>query len=157
MGSVSESVLIGASLAETWDHYFDPRGWPAWVDGFQSAEEGEGYPGEGGTLVWHSIPAGRGRVSERVLEHSPRRLHRVAFEDPQSRGELVTEFEIEGEGTRVTQTLDYELTSGGLFSGLTDRLFVRGQMAGSLGRSLLRLRHEVEELAHFSGGGGNEA
>lgn len=150
MGSASESIVISASLAETWDHYFDARGWPSWVDGFQRAERTEGYPDMGGALVWHSIPAGRGRVSERVLEHSPRRRHRIAFEDPQSSGELATDFAIEGEGTRVTLTVDYELSGGGPFSGLTDRLFVRSQVERSLARSLLRLKHEVEETARFS-------
>ena len=26
--------MVNASLAEVWDYYFDPAGWPAWVDGF---------------------------------------------------------------------------------------------------------------------------
>jgi hypothetical protein len=149
MGRVSQSILVGASLAETWDYYFDPRGWPAWADGFQAMESSDGYPRAGGTLRWRSVAAGRGRVSERVLDHEPRRRHRIAFEDPQSSGELETTFAIEGEGTRVTLTADYALPGRGPFTWLTDRLFVRGQVERSLGRSLLRLKHEVEELAHL--------
>ena len=149
MGRASESVWIRASLAETWDHYFEPRGWSAWVDGFHSVEAAEGYPEAGGTLRWRSVAAGRGRVGERVLEHEPRRRHRIAFEDPQSVGELLTEFAIEGDGTRVTLTIDYRLPGRGLFRLLTDRLFVRGEVAGSLRRTLLALRHEVEEIARL--------
>ncbi|MGH2951536.1 MAG: SRPBCC family protein [Solirubrobacterales bacterium] len=145
MGSASHSILVGASLAETWDYYFDPTGWPAWVDGFQAVEAAEGYPNEGGTLRWRSVGAGRGRVTERVLRHDPRSRHRIAFEDPQSSGELETTFAIEGEGTRVTLAVEYRLPGRGPLAWLTDRIFVRGQVARSLGRSLLRLRAEVEE------------
>jgi hypothetical protein len=145
--SVAEaSIHVGASLAETWDHYFDPRGWGSWVDGFQSAITVEGYPQTGGTLRWRSVPAGRGEVTETVLAHEPRRLHRVSFSDPQSEGELTTAFEIEGDGTRVRQRLEYGLRSRGPFAWLTDRLFVRSQMRRSLERSLLRFKHEVEEI-----------
>ena len=147
MGRATASVAIAASLAETWNHYFDSRGWPSWVDGFQSAEAAEGYPEEGGTLRWRSVKAGRGVVSERVLEHEPRRRHRIAFSDPESEGELLTEMAIEGEGTRVTLTSDYRLPRRGPFAWLTDRLFVRSQVQGSLQRTLLRFKHDAEEIA----------
>ncbi len=134
MGSASESIVIGATLAEVWDYYFEPSGWASWVDGFQAADSATRVPGgrrarSSGT---RSRP-GAARVSERVLEHSPRTVHRIAFEDPESRGELVTEFAIDGDGTRVTLTMDYELASGGPFKALTDRLFVRSQVERSLG------------------------
>ena len=149
MGELTESLLVDASLAETWEHYFDPRGWSAWVDGFQSVDVSEGYPEVGGTLVWLSNAAGRGRVEERVVEHSPRTRHRIEFSDPESTGELTSAFGVEGEATRVTLTLDYKITGGGPFRGLTDRLFVRGQVRQSLQRTLLRFKQEAEEAAHF--------
>ena len=149
MAKLSESLLVEASLAEVWDHYFDPRGWRSWVDGFESAETSSGYPEEGGTLVWRSTPAGRGTVRERVIEHQPRRRHRIEYSDPGSSGELVTQFEIEGEATRVTLTLDYRLQRAGPFAWLTERLFVRGQVRGSLQRSLLRFKHDAEEVAEL--------
>lgn len=147
MGELSESVLVEASLAETWDFYFEPRRWPAWVDGFHSVVASEGYPQEGGTLVWRSTPAGRGEVTERVLEHEERRRHLIEFSDPASSGRLRTEFAIEGPGTRVTQTLEYRLARSGPFAWLTERIFVRGQVRQSLGRSLVRFKHEAEDAA----------
>jgi hypothetical protein len=147
VSSVDASIRVEASLAETWDHYFDARGWGSWVDGFQAAVDAHGYPEAGGTLRWRSVPAGRGEVTERVLEHTPRRLHRASFTDPESEGELTTRFEVEGEGTSVKQSLDYEIRRRGPFVWLTDMLFVRSQMRRSLERSLLRFKHEVEELA----------
>ena len=101
MAEVAEEILIEASLAEVWDAYFEPRGWASWVDGFAAVEAAEGYPEVGGTLRWRSRPAGRGSVTERVLEHEPRRRHRIGFADPESEGELLTTFGIEGQGVRV--------------------------------------------------------
>jgi polyketide cyclase/dehydrase/lipid transport protein len=151
MATVRGSVVVVAPLADTWQHYFDPRGWPAWVDGFAGVEADAGYPDNGGTLRWRSTPAGRGTVEERVLEHAPRSRHRVAFSDPQSEGELTTTFAIEpGQepaATRVTQELVYRLTRGGLFARFADVLFIRPQLRSSLERSLTRFKHEVEELA----------
>ena len=146
MGSIAESVLVEASLAETWDHYFDESGWRGWVEGFEAVVSSEDYPETGGTLRWRSNPAGRGEVTERVLEREHRRSHRIAFTDPQSEGELATSFAIEGEGTRVTQELTYRLRSrAALGKWLTDRLFVRSQVRGSLQRSLALFKAEVEE------------
>jgi hypothetical protein len=145
--TLTDSVVTRASLREAWDYYFEPAGWPAWVDGFHAVESASGYPDEGGTLTWRSTPAGRGTVTERVLDHEPRKLHRIEFSDPESRGELTTRFQLEGEGTRVSLELSYELVARGFFSWLAERFFVRGQVAKSLRRTLQRYRLEVEELA----------
>jgi hypothetical protein len=145
VAKISESVLVGASLAATWDRYFDPQGWGEWVEGFERVERSDGYPETGGTLVWQSNPAGRGTVTERVLAHEPRTMHRIAFEDPQSTGELTTRFGIEGEGTRVTLELTYTVGGGGALARLTDMLFARSQVAASLRRTLMDFRYLVEE------------
>jgi hypothetical protein len=154
VGKAAESVVVDASLAEVWGFYFEPRTWPAWVDGFGGVDESEGYPEAGGTLRWRSTPAGRGEVHESVLEHALRRLHRVEFSDPESTGTMTTTFEIVAEGddaaeagpggTRVTQEMDYKPRSRGPLGPLTDILFVRSQVQRSLARSLERLRNEIE-------------
>jgi uncharacterized membrane protein len=147
VSAVTEAVLVEASLAETWDYYFEPHGWPAWVEGFKAVESAEGYPHARGRLRWRSTAAGRGTVDEEVLAHEPRSLHRITFSDPQSSGELETRFQVQGEGTRVEQHLSYRLRKGGPLSFLTDRLFVRPQVRRSVQRSLLRLKREAEEVA----------
>jgi uncharacterized membrane protein len=147
VGKVSESVVIDAPLADVWDFYFQPETWPGWVDQFARVESSDGYPEVGGTLRWHSGRAGRGTVTERVLVHEHRARHRVAFEDPESEGELEVRFAIEpGEGTggtRVEQEMEYSVTGGGMLSGLTDALFIRSQVRASVRRSLERLRNEI--------------
>ncbi|HZA90818.1 MAG TPA: SRPBCC family protein [Solirubrobacterales bacterium] len=152
MPTVRESVHVAASLAESWALYFDPSVWASWVDGFARVEASEGYPERGGTLRWRSTPAGRGVVEERVLEHDPRRRHRVAFSDPESDGELLTMFEIEAgpgdePGTRVGQELTYRVREAGLLTPLTDIFFIRPQMRRSLRRSLERFGAEAEGLS----------
>jgi uncharacterized protein YndB with AHSA1/START domain len=143
MAAVGEEVLIEASLAEVWDTYFEPRRWRSWVDGFDSVTSSDGYPEEGGTLRWRSNPDGRGAVSERVLEHEPRRRHRVAWTDASSEGELLTTFTMEGQAVRVRQELSYRLREAKPLHTITDRFFVRPQMRRSLVRSLARLAAEA--------------
>ncbi len=152
MAKLTESLLVEASLKEAWDFYFEPRTWGSWVDGFKEVESTAGdYPREGGTLVWRSTPAGRGQVTETVLEHAPRTRHRIEFSDPESEGELLTELAIEGEATRVRLTLTYRLAGSPVLGAITDRLFVRGQVRSALRRTLARFKHEVEEAAGFEG------
>lgn len=149
MAEVDASVEIAAPLADVWELYFDPDRWPAWVDGFSAVTSSEGYPETGGVLRWTSTPAGRGAVTERVLEHEPRRLHRVACTDPGAEGELEVRFEMvpggeAGRRTKVSQRVAYRLSSGGPLRAITDRLFIRAQMRSSLERSLAGLRAEAE-------------
>lgn len=149
MGETSASTVVEASLTEVWDFYFDRSAWVLWVDGFADVVSAEGYPAAGGTMTWRSRPAGRGEVVERVLEHEPRRTHRIAFADPESEGEQTTSFEIEpGDEqrvrTRVTLEVSYSLRGQGTFGRIVDRLFVRSQVRGSLERTLARLRVEIE-------------
>ena len=148
MGRVSAELLIPASLAEVWDIYFEPRSWQSWVDEFHAVDSiSDGYPEIGGKLVWHSGAAGRGQVVETVLDHEPRRLHRIRFADPHAEGEQLTTFEIAGEGTKVGLELVYGLMAPGVFGPITDRLFIRSQMRAMLVRSLKGLRAEAQELA----------
>jgi uncharacterized protein YndB with AHSA1/START domain len=150
LSDVDARVEIPAPIADVWNLYFDPERWRTWVDGFARVlETSDGYPDVGGGLIWESTPPGRGRVAERVLAHEDRRLHSIAFRDPSTEGELTVRFEmapaVEGAQrlTVVTQALTYELIEGGAFAKVTDRLFIRSQMRGSLERSLLDLRGEL--------------
>lgn len=151
MGKVEASVEIAAPLAEVWDLYFDERRWPAWVDGFSSVSTSSGYPEEGGKLTWRSTSAGRGTVDERVTVHEPRSLHRITYEDPESKGSLEVAFEMlpadstdSGRRTAVRQKLEYQVKTGGPLRAITDLLFIRTQMRRSLERTLIELRLEAE-------------
>ena len=145
MGEAKAETMIDADLKEVWDVYFDDARWASWVDGFARVESSDGYPERGGTLNWQSTPAGRGLVTEKVIDHEPRTVHRVSFDDPESEGELEATFEIQGDRVRVAQTMSYKIKHPGFFGPATDIFFVRRQVVGSLERSLARLKHETEE------------
>lgn len=146
MATVEESVQVGASLAEAWESYFQPDAWPEWVDGFQSVVDSDGYPAVGGTLRWRSTPAGRGEVTERVLEHSERRAHRVEFADPAMTGQMETRFAIAGDGTTVTQRVEYRLLQRGPIALLAGALFVSSQVRRSMRRTLLDFAEHAEHV-----------
>ena len=117
--------------------------WPDWVDSFGSVIEIDGYPEAGGTLRWKSVPAGRGEVTEKVLEHEPRRKHRIEFADPSLAGEMTVTFAIEGEGTKVVAAMDYRLLDKSAFARLGALLFLKAQLRGTLRRSLDAFAPEV--------------
>jgi uncharacterized protein YndB with AHSA1/START domain len=144
MATVTAEVEIAAQPVSVWDLYFDQDRWPDWVDQFASVVESDGYPDVGGTLRWRSGRAGRGEVTERVVEHQPRNRHRIEFSDPEADGELLTVFEPITEGTRCRQEFTYSLRDAGLFVRVADVLFVRSQMRASLNRSLAGLQAELE-------------
>ena len=49
-----------------------PAGGPAWVDGLDHVvETSEPWPRRGRHVIWESGPAGRGRVTERVIAYTP--------------------------------------------------------------------------------------
>jgi uncharacterized protein YndB with AHSA1/START domain len=145
MPTVAAEVEVPAPPLAAWDLYFDEALWPSWVDQFRAVTDNDGYPQSGGTLRWHSSRAGRGEVTERVLEHDPARRHRVRFADPEADGELTVSFAPADAGTLVRQELAYELRGRGVFARVADLLFVRSQMRLSLQRSLSAFAAEVEE------------
>jgi uncharacterized protein YndB with AHSA1/START domain len=144
MATVTAEIEIAAEPAAVWDHYFDPVAWPDWVDQFAFVIDSDNYPRVGGTLHWRSGRAGRGEVTESVIEHEPRHRHRIEFSDPEAEGELVTTFAPTDAGTRCRQELTYRLRDAGIFTRAADVLFVRSQMGASLGRSLAALRADLE-------------
>ena len=148
MGRAGASVEVAAPLADVWELLTDPARWASWVDGFDSLIGVDGFPEVGGTATWRSTPAGRGTVTERVLENEPRRLLRTGYEDPGSSGEVRTTVAIVAEGgneprTRIEQEVEYSPNIRGPLRPLIDWLFVRPQMRRSLERSLAQLRLEA--------------
>jgi hypothetical protein len=117
--------------------------WPTFVDGFGHVVEVSGdWPQPGSKLIWESTPAGRGRVTERVLEHDDRQFVTEVFED-QLHGRQALFF---SEG-RVVMELDYELTGGGPLRALTDLLFIRRALTMALERTLRRFSTEAADEA----------
>jgi Polyketide cyclase / dehydrase and lipid transport len=137
----------------------DLERWPAFVEGFERVVERDArWPEEGAVVVWESIPQGRGRITERVVERDPDRwLRSEVLEEPLGGGSarlsgrqsltLVPFDAGEGDapaGSRAELALEYELAGrSGFFEWLTDVVFVRRALAASLERTLARFASEA--------------
>jgi len=117
--------------------WYDTRRWPAFVDGLGHVAKLEGdWPRAGARVVWDSVPNGRGRVIEEVLEHETRVGQTVAVEDARLEGTQRVRF---GDGVVV---LELEFTLKGRTPLLTP-LFVRRAFRESLARTLSRFAREL--------------
>jgi hypothetical protein len=131
--------------------WLDIDRWPTFVEGFAHAVDvSPDWPAEGAKLVWQSVPSGRGRVTERVVENGAEHFKTDVFEDSLVGKQTVTFAEV-AEGTRVELRLDYELASYGPLRALADAIFIRRALRDALRRTLRRLTIEAEEEARITG------
>ena len=124
-----------------------PDRWAAFVEGFaQVVEQDAGWPDVGCRVVWDSVPAGRGRVTEKVVESAPDRLATLVFEDQLAGRQVFRVAESEA-GARVELSLEYTLTKYGPLSGMADVIFIRRAIRDALRRTVFRFSVEAEEEA----------
>ena len=143
MRTVSAAADIALPPQPALRLWTDVARWPTFVDGFARVLEQSGdWPQPGSKLVWESIPAGRGRVTERVLELGDDNIVTEVFEERLT-GTQSLWFNV-GE---VLMELDYELQQGGPLRGLTDALFIRRALSDMLVRTLQRFSTEAAEEA----------
>jgi hypothetical protein len=136
--------LDPAQVLELWT---DLSRWPTFVEGFARVlEASPEWPQEGSSVVWESIPAGRGRVTEKVTGRGEDAFSTRIFDDSLAGTQTVR---VEGaeDGSRVELRLEYELTSGLPLRGLSDLIFIRRALRDSLRRTLGRFAVEAEEEA----------
>jgi hypothetical protein len=125
----------------------DLQRWPSFVDGFARVlEAAPKWPEKGSKIVWESTPAGRGRVTEQVLESGERAFATRVF-DRSLAGTQTLRAEPAPEGARVQLSLEYELERGGPLRVLADLIFIRRALRDSLRRTLGRFAVEAEEEA----------
>jgi hypothetical protein len=123
----------------------DVNRWPTFIDGFSHIVQiDDSWPEPGAKVVWQSGPAGRGRVTERILERDGEHVVTEVF-DEQMHGRQSLFFE----PGRVTMDLDYELAKPGPFGRITDVLFIRRALAMALERTLRRFSTEAEDEARL--------
>ena len=141
----AEVVLAPEAALRLWT---DVTRWPTFVEGFARViEQDPGWPAEGSRLVWESIPAGRGRVTEKVARGAAaERFATQVFEERLMGLQTFRAAESQG-GSRVELSLEYTLTKYGPLGGLADVLFIRRALRDSLHRTLTRFAVEAEEEA----------
>jgi uncharacterized membrane protein len=150
VGRVRAEIEVDAPLEEVEALWYDVRRWPSFVDGFAHvAKLEDGWPAQGGRLVWDSTPRGRGRVLERVTEHEPGAGQTAEVEDPRMRATQRVEFERLTDGTVVALELDYRLKERNPLTPLVDVLFIRRSLRDALRRTLERLARELKADAEL--------
>src|SRR5215208_2776789 len=133
MPRVRAAVSVPGLASEAEALGYDPRRWPAWVDGFGHVAKLEGdWPAPGARAVWDSRPGGRGRVVERVSAYEARSGQTLAVEDEKLRGTQTVSFEPGADGVAIALELDYEIKDANVLKPLTDALFIRRAMRESL-------------------------
>jgi uncharacterized membrane protein len=144
MSRVAVRTRVDQPVAAAEELWYDPERWAAFVDGFHHVVKVEGgWPAVGAHSVWDSTPAGRGRVSERVVEFEPGRGQTLEVDDPRMRGTQRVEFVPGDDGTEVRLALDYELKEGNLLTPVVDLLFIRRALRDALRRTLARFAREL--------------
>jgi polyketide cyclase/dehydrase/lipid transport protein len=147
MGVVRESVLVPLPAGRARELWTDLRRWPTFVEGFARVLESDPeWPAAGSKVVWESIPEGRGRVTERVIESSEEEILTEVFEDALSGRQAATFVSEEGE-TLVELELDYRLTRTGVLRTIADVIFIRRALSAALARTLRRYAAEAAEEA----------
>lgn len=125
--------------------WYDTATWPRWVVGLAEVESVRGgWPEPGGEVRWRSGPAGRGKVSERVINYERSGGQTVAVQDDSIRGTQAVSFESDGEDVSITLSLAYELKRRSPLLRLVDFLFIRRAMTRSLEETLSRFGFELE-------------
>lgn len=125
----------------------DVARWPSFVEGFARVVELDPeWPAQGSRAIWESVPAGRGRVTEKVADGAPGRFATMVFEDRLAGRQTFRAIESEG-GARVELALDYTLTKYGPLGAVADVIFIRRALRDSLRRTIARFAVEAEEEA----------
>lgn len=149
--SASVATAVPLDPAAALALWTDLDRWPSFVEGFaRVAESDPGWPAEGARIAWESGAGGRGRVTERVVEHGPGAFVTQVFEDRLSgtqRLAVAPGPDGAADEARVELSLEYELTSAAPLRAVADVLFIRRALRDSLRRTLSRFAVEAEEDA----------
>jgi uncharacterized membrane protein len=147
MGVVRESVVVPLPPERARELWTNLRRWATFVEGFARVLEAEpDWPAAGSKVVWESIPEGRGRVTERVVESSGHEIVTEVFEEALT-GRQSVHFEPEEDETLVELELDYKLTQTGVLRAIADVIFIRRALSAALARTLRRFAAEAAEEA----------
>jgi hypothetical protein len=141
----ADLVLTPEAALRLWT---DLDRWPTFVEGFARVlERSPEWPAAGARVVWESTPAGRGRVTEKVLEgEGPDRFVTMVFEERLGGTQTFRVVESEA-GSRAELSLEYRLAKWGPLSAVADAVFIRRAIRDSLRRTLYRFAVEAEEEA----------
>jgi hypothetical protein len=144
MGSVETTFAFPGTVHEAETLWYDTSRWVAWVDGLETVVSVAGdWPRAGGTVVWQSGPAGRGRVTERVVAYEQLSGQTVAVEDDQISGRQSVAFTPVDGSVEIDFRLEYKIKKRSPLTPLVDLLFIRNAVRASLRATLTRFGLEL--------------
>ncbi len=147
MRTAQARATVPLSVQHALALWSDVERWPSFVEGFaRRLELSPEWPAKGARVVWESVPDGRGRVTETVLENSADCFSTQVYEEALM-GTQTLRTAPSGEGSEIELTLDYELAKYGPLAGIADAIFIRRALRDALRRILLRFVIEAEEEA----------
>jgi hypothetical protein len=121
--------------------------WSTFIEGFaQVVERSPGWPDAGERVSWESIPGGRGRVTEKVVERRADSFTTMVFESALM-GRQTLRAVPHTTGAEVELSLEYTLAKYGPLSVVADALFIRRALRDSLARTIGRFAVEAEDEA----------
>jgi hypothetical protein len=148
MRTVTVNQTFAGSVSEAESRWYDTSRWPQWRSECDRVLEVMGdWPKGGSTVIWESGPAGRGRVTERVIDYEVRRGQTVEVEDDSIRGRQDVGFSPQEPGVQVTLSLAYEIKRRSPVTAVIDLLFIRRAMAVSLSTTISRFGGGLEAVS----------
>jgi hypothetical protein len=152
MGAVEVTLGFPGSVHDAESLWYDTGRWVAWVDGLDAVVSVDGeWPRVGATVVWQSGPAGRGRVTERVVEYEPLDGQTVDVQDDALTGRQSIRFTPDEHEVEITLRLEYRVTKRSIITPLVDLLFIRNAVRASLRATLARFGLELETVVRGEG------
>jgi hypothetical protein len=141
----AEVALTPEAALRLWT---DLSRWASFVEGFARVLEADReWPAHDSRVIWESIPAGRGRVTEKVVEPpAAGAFATMVFEDRLAGRQTFHAVESAG-GARVELTLEYTLTRHGPLGAVADAIFIRRALRDSLRRTIQRFAVEAQDDA----------
>ncbi len=139
MRPLRATLAFSVSVAEAERCWYDTSRWASWVDGLDHVvQTGAPWPRAGASVTWESGPAGRGRVTERVVAYVPAEGQTLEVSDDSMTGRQKVAFAAVPEGVEVALQIEYRLNRRSPLTPIVDILFIRRQMTQSLTRTLDR-------------------
>jgi hypothetical protein len=144
MGKLEVDVWVPGTVDAVAPRWFDTDHWADWMDEVEEVlSVSADWPAVGATVRWRSPPAGRGEVTETVLEYSENDLQVNEVVDPEMTARQTVTFTPADDGVAVGLTLEYRISKRGPFTPILDRFFVRPAMRSSLTSTIERFGGEL--------------
>ena len=153
MGVARASAAVAVDPEKALGTWPDLKLWRAYVEGFARVLEADPqWPAPGSTVVWESIPEGRGRVAEKVVQGEAGSFVTEVSERALDGKQTLAVRADDAGGTVIELSLDYRLNEAGFLGPVTDVLFIRRALSAALGRTLDRFATEVVQAERESPG-----